>query len=485
MIANDWIRLAIAGGIVMLMGLVGGPLKAAEDMAPHTENPVCLECHHKSNINTNEGIAAANAFCTNCHNKPDCSRRVDGTLVSLQVSPTTPADTPHHYSACIHCHTDVARSPHRSESGARCGSCHSAHGEGTAHAPHLRVDCQACHFKSDEVRMDPRDGRIKLARNNVAGEPISIVDHGLTDATDEKLCLRCHHSGNTIGASAVVLPAKSLLCVVCHPAPASMGHALFWVALVILLLGLTLMLRFWFIGTVQGEEKSLHRKIGLSSDALWQTIFSRQIWTVLKVLFLDILLQRRILKESVQRWSLHTLIYLAMVARFALSLLTGLLFSINPDGDLALALMNKNHPATAFVYDLLGLFIFLGVLWAAIQRLIVKPAHVTAEIEDNITLVILGALVALGFVTTAARLLMTQVPMALAMYSFVGFSLSRLLALLPIDWPSVYPILWYAHAVLGAVLIAYLPFGKLKHIFNVPLTYFLEEVFGITKEKRV
>ena len=40
-------------------------------------------------------------------------------------------------------------------------------------------------------------------------------------------------------------------------------------------------------------------------------------------------------------------------------------------------------------------------------------------------------------------------------------------------------------AALGAAFIAYLPFGKLKHIFNVPLTYFLEEVSGIKKVKRV
>lgn len=477
--------MGIAGGLFILMGLVGVPLGAADDMASNTEKSVCLDCHRKPNVNANEGVATANAFCNRCHSKADCRRTVDGKLVSLQVSSTTSKNTPHHYSACIHCHTDVARSPHQSDTGAQCRTCHSAHGEGTAHAPHFRVECQSCHFKSDFVRLDPADSRIKLARSNVEGEPVSIVDHGLADVTDEKLCQRCHHSGNTVGASAAVLPAKSALCIVCHPAPASVGHAIFWVALVILLSGILLMLRFWFIGSVQGEDKSLHRKIGLSSDAIWQTIFSRQIFTIIKVLLLDILLQRRILRESVQRWSLHSLIFLSMLARFALSLFTGLLFSIDPNGDLALALMNKNHPVTAFVYDLLGLFILLGVLWATIQRYYVKPAHVTSEIEDNITLLIMGALVFLGFVTSAARLLLTQVPIELAMYSFMGFSISSVMAWLPINWSSVYPILWYAHAVMGAVLIAYLPFGKFKHVFNVPLTYFLEEVSGIKKVKRV
>jgi predicted CXXCH cytochrome family protein len=324
-----------------------------------------------------------------------------------------------------------------------------------------------------------------LAKENADGQPIGLVTHALADVRNERLCERCHRPGNTVGASALVLPAKSVLCVVCHPAAASVGHPIFWVALGLLVVGLLVMLRFWFIGSVQGEETSLHRKISFSSDAVWQTLFSRRAITVLRVLILDIFLQRRILKESVQRWSLHSLIFLAMVARLALSLFTGLIFSIHPDGDLAMALMDKNYPATAFIYDLLGLFILLGVLWALILRFVVKPAHVSSEIEDNITLIIIGVLVILGFMASAARMLLTQLPPETAVFSFIGFSLSRLLAWLPVDWRSVYPVLWYAHAVAGAAFIAYIPFGKLKHVFNVPLTYILEEVWGIKKVKRV
>ena len=166
-------------------------------------------------------------------------------------------------------------------------------------------------------------------------------------------------------------------------------------------------------------------------------------------------------------------------------MLTGLLFSIAPDNPLALALINKNDPFMAFVYDFLGLCILLGVLWAAIQRFVVKPSHMVTEIEDNITLGILGILITLGFFAEAARILMTQMPAEVAGYAFIGYSLAAVLSVLPVDWQSVYPYLWYAHAVMGAVFVAYLPFGKLKHIFNVPLTHLLEEISGIKKEQRV
>ena len=477
-----WPGLGIAIGIMMLLVSASAPLVAGVEPERKAGERLCLDCHGRSNINTNEGVLTSRAFCEACHSNPDCKRVVDGKPVSLRVASKTFQKTPHQYVACINCHTDVARSPHRTESGAQCRDCHAVHGEGTAHAPHLRIDCQACHFRSSFVRLDAKDNRIKLARINSEKQPIGLVDHGLNDLSDNQSCERCHNRQNTVGAPAAVLPGKSLFCIVCHPSPATVGHPLFWLTLIILVGGTLAMVRFWFIGSVQGEEKSIHRKFGLVSESVWQTLFSRKIITFLKVMIFDILLQRRILKGSVQRWSMHSLIFLAIMVRLLLSLLTGLVFSIDPDGELALALIDKNNIYMAFIYDMLGVSIFLGVLWAVTQRFILKPAHVVTEIEDNFTLAIVGLLVVLGFLTTGARLLLTQVPSDLSLYSFIGFPVSKVLGRLPVDWRLVYPYLWYSHAILGAVFIAYLPFGKLKHIFNVPLTYLIEELTGVKKE---
>jgi nitrate reductase gamma subunit len=485
MSAKIWQGLGIAIGIITLLVSTCAPLVAGVESDRKAGERLCLDCHGRSNINTNEGVLSSKAFCEACHSNPDCKKVVDGKPVSLKVSSQTFQKTPHQYVACIHCHTDVARSPHRTEFGAQCRDCHSVHGEGTAHAPHLRIDCQACHFRSTFVRLDAKDNRIKLARIDSKKQPIGLVDHGLNNLSDNQSCERCHNRQNTVGAPAAVLPGKSLICIVCHPSPAAVGHPLFWLTLIFLMVGILAMVRFWFIGSVQGEEKSLHRKLGLVSESVWQILFSRKILTFLKVMFFDILLQRRILKGSVQRWSMHSLIFLAIMVRFLLSLFTGLVFSIDPDGALALALIDKNNIYMAFIYDLLGISIFLGVLWAVTQRFILKPAHVITEIEDNFTLGIAGLLVVLGFLTTGTRLLLTHAPSDVAVYSFIGFPVSKALGLLPLDWRLAYPYLWYFHAILGAVFIAYLPFGKLKHIFNVPLTYWIEELTGVKKEKRV
>jgi nitrate reductase gamma subunit len=285
-----------------------------------------------------------------------------------------------------------------------------------------------------------------------------------------EFCQRCHVPGNKVGAAAAVLPSKSVLCLPCHYAPIAVGHSLFWVALVVFGLGLLLIGMFWFSGSVQGEEKSVHRKISLGSEAAWSALFSRQFWAILKTFFFDVLLQRRILQESVRRWSIHSLIYYAILLRFGLALFTHFAYFFKPGGALATALIDKNHPFVALSNDLLGLFLLTGLTAAVIQRSVVKPAQVINEEQDNWALAILGGLVVMGFFLEGARILVTGIPPEKAAYSFIGYLLSRFFSVFPADWPTTYVYFWYAHAVLGALLVAYLPFGKLKHIFVTPLS---------------
>lgn len=451
-----------------------------------TEPPaerVCLDCHRCPNVNTNEGVIASQEQCYECHREKETSFRTIGkTKISLQIKPDEFEDNPHKYAACIQCHTDVARSPHQSLSGAQCRDCHPVHGECTAHDPHLRVTCQACHRKSEFVRLDPEDHQVKLAHKDDKGAPIALTDHSLPENTGEnEACQKCHTPENNVGAPGSVLPSKSFLCIICHNAPLTLGHPLFWLAFLVFIFGIFVMVRFWFQGSVMGEEDSVHHKVALSSEAVWSVIFSRKFFTIIKVFILDILLQRRILKESVRRWSMHSLIYTAILLRFILSFFTFLQFSINPESDWALALIDKNNGFTAFVYDLLGLFILIGIIWVAIQRFILKPDHVKSEIEDNITVALVGVLVLLGFGLEGMRILITQIPPDMAAYSFIGYPMAYMLSLSDWNWAGLYGCMWYAHALTGALFVAYLPYGKLKHIFNVPLTYFLEEVAGEKK----
>jgi len=430
----------------------------------------CLDCHRYPNVNTNEGAYASQALCMECHGQKACQKTVNGQPGSLQVDLKSFEKTRHRYAACIQCHTDVARSPHASASGARCTGCHSVHGEEEIHDPHLRVDCQACHRISKFVVLDKATGQVRLSHFNDRNAFIPLTDHSLPDVADPRFCERCHNPENKVGAAAAVLPSKSFICILCHSAPLTIGHPIFWAAFIIFILGVILTLNLWFKGSVQGEETSLHRKISLTSESIWGVLFSRQVFALIKVMIFDIFLQRRILQESVKRWSIHSLIYLSILARLLVGLLTYFAYRIAPDSSLALALLNKNNGFTAFFYDLTGLFIVLGICWAVIQRFILKPVHVAREGQDNLAIAIIGVLILLGFLLEGVRILMTDVPASMAVYSFIGYPLARLIGALGLDWKMIYPWLWYAHAGVGALLVAYLPFGKMRHVFNTPLT---------------
>ncbi|RPH51971.1 MAG: hypothetical protein EHM85_04725 [Desulfobacteraceae bacterium] len=495
---NSKTIISIAAGVVIMITLAGlytitlaGLNPMQKQVTPpknsETKPQVCLDCHRFPNINTNEGVFASNAFCYDCHREKNCTRKIDGKEITLQITHDdfNKNQRQHQFVACIKCHTDVARSPHKTLAGAKCLECHPVHGESTAHDPHFRVSCQACHFKSKFVELDPKDNHIKLAHITLESKPISLADHTLADVNDLKSCEKCHFKNNRIGAPAAVLPSKSALCILCHNSPLSMGHPIFGVAMLIFLVGVFATLRFWYLGSVQGEENSLHRKISLSSESIWNIIFSRQIFSLLKMVVLDIIFQRRILKESVGRWSMHSLIFSAILIRFLLSLFTAVIFYFHPGGDWTLALIDKNSPFTAFANDLLGLFILLGILWAMVQRFIIKPVHVATENQDNIALLIIGTLILLGFFLEGARILVTRIPAEMASYSFIGYPLSKVFSIFGLNWTSIYSYLWYAHGIVGALLVAYLPFGKMRHILNTPLTYALEEVSGVRKEKRI
>ena len=465
--------------IVFILSLIGlaliTPEAGADDsamMPPVVDGKQreCLDCHRYPNVNTNEGAYANQALCMECHGHKQCQKTVNNQPVSLLVDLQSFEKTRHKYAACIQCHTDVAKCPHRSESGARCTACHTVHGEEEIHDPHLRVDCQACHQTSRFVFLNKATGQVRLSHVDDKQTPIALTDHALSDVSDPQFCTRCHNDQNKIGAAASVLPSKSFICILCHSAPLAVGHPIFWIALIIFLFGIILTLHFWFKGSVQGEERSLHRKISLTSESVWQVIFSRQVFTLIKVVVLDIFLQRRILQESVKRWSIHSLIYLSILSRLFLGLLTYFAYRISPDSLLALALLNKNNVFTAFFYDLTGLFIVIGIVWAMIQRFILKPVHVAREGQDNWAVAIIGVLILLGFLLEGARILMTQIPPSMAVFSFIGYPVARLMAFLGLDWKIIYPYLWYAHAAVGALLIAYLPFGKMRHVFNTPLT---------------
>jgi nitrate reductase gamma subunit len=100
--------------------------------------------------------------------------------------------------------------------------------------------------------------------------------------------------------------------------------------------------------------------------------------------------------------------------------------------------------------------------------------------QDMIVLALLGAILITGFFVEGLRILLTAIPPAVALPSFIGYPLSLLLGLLPFRWEWVYPYSWYVHAILTGLFIIYLPFSKMFHILVSPMVLLINSV---TREK--
>jgi nitrate reductase gamma subunit len=423
----------------------------------------CWQCHRQPNIQGMNGIAAANALCQDCHAKLETVGKVDGKQVSLQVSDADFGKTRHALIACTSCHATVSRSPHKETEATACGSCHQNLAQHIAMGdPHLNVDCAACHFKYEAVMRDPTTRRIVIARVDSSGQPIGRTDHTLALPVP---CERCHARGNQLNVAAATLPPKDITCIGCHMSAPIPTNPLSWAALIIFLIGLAFSASIWLSGSVAGKKGlSFSEKSSLLAERAVAIIFSRRLFAVLRAALLDGIVHRRILKESVARWVAHSLILLPFFARFLIGIFTGIAAQFYPNAPLTRVLVDRDAPPVAFTYDLLAVLIILGAGYAGYLRATDKQRRELTAGQDMFALILLALIFVVGFVVEGAHIVVAQLPWDQAFYAFGGAAFAVVLNLLPLDWSAVYPFLFYAHAVLVAIFVAYLPFSKFFHI---------------------
>jgi cytochrome b subunit of formate dehydrogenase/nitrate reductase gamma subunit len=440
------------------------------------EKKLCWKCHRQPNLNSNEGITTSTLLCMECHGKKDVEKKVEGKPVSLYIDEKEYGKTVHRRIACIRCHDGVATSPHRTMA-IECASCHGYHGEGKAHDPHRSVNCEACHHESKEVMKDPKSGRIvlKLVKD---GNPLRMTSHRLADFRDKKACEKCHFVNNQLGAPIRVLPAKSLICMGCHSSSVTLNDPISMVSFILFIVGIVATLSFWFQGTMVDPSFSTHEKLSYIGEKAWQVFFSKKVLLLLKVFVVDVLLLRSILKESVSRWTIHSLIYLPFFLRFLIGLILLLLSVAFPMSPQVAVLLDKNYPFIAFTYDFLGLCIIIGIIGAILRRIHAKPRKAFTTEQDYVVLGLIGAILLTGFWVEGMRILLTALPLSGALPSFIGYPISVFLGLFSVRWEVVYPYGWYLHAILTGALVAYLPFSKMFHILVSPLVLLIKAAVG-------
>jgi hypothetical protein len=163
-----------------------------------------------------------------------------------------------------------------------CTACHFHHDEKVNHDAHLTVACGSCHLDGIQPVRDAASGRVVWSRERSL-EDISTVHHMVLP--DDEHCRACHVAGNHIGAAAMVLPPKSILCMPCHAATFSVGDTVTVLTLILLGLGMLGILVYWFSGSValptaSGPLQKLFSVLG----ATVRHLFSARIFPIARAL---------------------------------------------------------------------------------------------------------------------------------------------------------------------------------------------------------
>jgi Fe-S oxidoreductase len=126
------------------------------------------------------------------------------------------------------------------------------------------------------------------------------------------------------------------------------------------------------------------------------------------------------------------------------------------------------------VMDIAGIAILLGVIMAAFRRFVLRPKTLESSWDDYYALIMLTLIPLIGFLTEGARLVATAP--AWAAWSPAGnlvANIMRSAGLTPVSAGEIHSYFVFSHVVLGLVLVASIPFTKMRHLIYTPLNIFL------------
>jgi len=439
------------------------------------EDQPCLHCHLDASGDESRAREQTSALCLHCHGSEN--RQADSFALIDEKHYTA---TPHADVNCRVCHPRAAAFEHGNQAPGECRQCHRPHDEKMTHDLHSAVTCGACHLNGTTPQRNAASRHIGW-RSPAKPDRISPV-HQMQIPLKDETCRACHTGGNAIGASAMLLPAKSVICMPCHAATLSAGDSVTVLSLLLFLAGMVVTGSVWFAGGERGVGSLA--KVMHSIGAVLGAVFSSRLPAIVGSLLLDGLLQRRLYRNSKERWLLHALIFFPFLFRFVWGLVA-LIASLQwSQWDGAWVMLDKNHPLSAFLFDLSGGLTIVGICGVIIRRVQRRSKGGVSGLPpaDWPAYSLLGGIMIVGFILEGMRMAMTGSPDG-ASYAFVGDAISRLLA--AYELTGVYGYVWYLHAVLTGAFIVYLPFNRMLHIIMAPLVMAMNAAGGTHKEKEV
>ncbi len=304
-----------------------------------------------------------------------------------------------------------------------------------------------------------------------------------------------------------------------------MFDILFYTSLAVFLFGLIYKITRWFTKNIGilGKNINNFQRVLSAVTGIIGVICSPKILTLLKAFLLDVLLQRRILKEDLARWLAHMLIFYG----FILLLLMHALQSVVSEG-----LFSDYYPTVNpffFLRDFFGAMVLAGVILAALRRYIFRPRRLRTNRMDHYAIAIVAVIMLSGIALEGLKIASysefermvedyaglddeeeiqaleavwvrdygtvspnieepfdedlieagREVHMencmdchASSKWAFNGYATAKFLkpVALWLDQISGTTVLWYIHFIACFIGLAYLPFSKMFHLIATPFT---------------
>jgi heterodisulfide reductase subunit C/nitrate reductase gamma subunit len=172
-----------------------------------------------------------------------------------------------------------------------------------------------------------------------------------------------------------------------------------YIALLIGLAGTAFKVSTWFRYSLGSKKYAVADRVAAAVEGIWQTLLSRQFFTILKSFFFDVILQAKLKRVAPLRWAAHLLIF----GGFTLLLLMHALgVYINP-------LFFSNYYATLnpflFLRNFFGALVALGLLIQIYNRFIHRdPVNPTTSAMDVYTILIFVVIIVSGIFLESVKI---------------------------------------------------------------------------------
>jgi heterodisulfide reductase subunit C/nitrate reductase gamma subunit len=173
-----------------------------------------------------------------------------------------------------------------------------------------------------------------------------------------------------------------------------------YAALLIFSLGLAYRVSTWFRDSIGSDAARIPttRRFSAAVPGILGTLFSARLFTLLKVLLLDVVLQVRILRQDVFRWVTHMCLFGAFTALVLMHAL----------GRYTTAALFTDYYSTVnpylFLRNLFGTLVLLGVALAVYRRFIRRGPRPGSNPADVAALVLMAVILLSGFLLEAVKI---------------------------------------------------------------------------------